>query len=153
MLWDYFKVMRKIRDSEFKNVDDLLASIRETNKLKVDLAQLEATLKTRELEFENIIKKLENEFSLEKLKLKQEMDIRKLTMDKEREIEILKTQQEVGRIRQEFLEKNYGDLKTEAGQAFDRSLKAVGIFLDKIQYKQTNSNQPIQIEEHDVTVK
>jgi len=146
-----FKELNTMLDKAQDIEKKLIEKENEATKIKLDhqheLNELRNNHLSREskikIEHENEIMSLNQALELEKQRVHHEAEkkvdlanhkigLARREFEKEKEGILLKVQTELLKTREDFLEKNYGDLKDEANNAVDRALKTVGMFIDKV---------------------
>jgi len=124
----------------------------ELSKIKIE-HENEILSLNQALEFEK--KRLEMDTKMKIDEAKHELVLATKEFEKDRETMLVQVKSQVMKVREEYLEKNYGDLKENEKVTFDRGLNVVTTILDKLPFAQTNkqiiTSSPTEV--NDVEVK
>ncbi|MFH1405843.1 MAG: hypothetical protein ABIG52_01330 [Nanoarchaeota archaeon] len=135
-LSDYKKFRDEIRKVKVEDFNEL-------KKILVNNEQLQTALVTQKTQHENEIMSLNHAISLERERVKDEKEreiaslkhtlkLKEVEFEKEKETLLLQAQQTISKQREEFLEKNFKDLKTGVDDSFDRAMRSIDVFAKRL---------------------
>ena len=135
-MFGYFLFMRELRKLEIRNVKDVISLIQEKEAVQKKLITItneyEKKLSEAVIKKENEIMSLHHGIDLEKKRLLHELKLAKEEVAAERERVLLELRNQIQKERHEFMEKNFSDLKETTSINFDRTVKAIDMFLNKL---------------------
>ena len=125
--------IRKVKIEDFNELKKLLEKVEE----------LEGQLISQKTKHENEIMSLNHAITIEKERvgaekqreietLKHTLKLKEAEFEKEKEAMLLQAQQTIAKQREEFLEKNFKDLKTGVDDSFNRAMKSLDIFVQRL---------------------